>query len=94
MNVVGQDGGVKFGNLPWTVRVLVYGVLFGVLTALTVRYKDTSDLLRKGIIAGVVLIILFAPFMRRSARRKAQREAEQANASEPRLVARPATQDR
>jgi hypothetical protein len=61
--------------------VLVYGVLFGVLTALTVRYKDTSDLLRKGIIAGVVLIILFAPFMRRSSRRKAQRAAEQASAA-------------
>ena len=59
--------------------MLVYGVLFGVLTALTVRYKDTSDLLRKGIIAGVVLIILFAPFMRRSSRRKAQRAVEQPN---------------
>ena len=77
--MLGQDGAVKFGTLPWTVRVLVYGVLFGVLTALTVRYKDTSDLLRKGIIAGVVLIILFAPFMRRSDRRKAQRESEQTN---------------
>jgi membrane associated rhomboid family serine protease len=75
---MGQDGGVKFGDLPWAVRVIVYGVLYGVLTALTVRYKDTSDLILKGVIAGVVLIVLFAPFMRRSDRRKAQRKAEQA----------------
>ena len=75
---IGQNGGMKFGELPWTVRVLVYGVLFGVITALTVRYSSTGDLLKKGVIAGVVLILLFSPFMRRSARRKKQRAAEPA----------------
>jgi uncharacterized membrane protein len=72
-------GGMKFGELPWTVRVLVYGVLYGVLVALTVRYKNTGDLITKGVIAGVVLIILFAPFMRRSDRKKKRRAAEAAS---------------
>jgi Mg2+/citrate symporter len=70
---------MKFSDLPWAVRVLVYGVLFGVVTALTVRYSSTGDLLKKGIIAGVVLILLFAPFMRRSDRRRARRAAEPAS---------------
>jgi hypothetical protein len=72
---------VKYRDLPWLVRALIWGVLYGVLVALTVRYSSTGDLLKKGVIAGVVLVLLFAPFMRRSDRRKAQKKAEAAQSA-------------
>ncbi len=73
--------GVKYRDLPWFVRALIWGVLYGVAVALTVKYKSTGDLLVKGAIAGVLLILFTAPFMRRSDRRRAAKQAESGSPS-------------
>jgi hypothetical protein len=72
----GQYRDVKFQSRPWWVRVLVYGVVYGVLVALLEPYKPPSTPLKNGLIAGAVFIVLVAPVMFWFSRRKAKKAAE------------------
>jgi len=76
-----QYQGVKFQALPWGTRVLIYGVVYGLLVALLEPYKPPSTPLRNGLIAGVVFIVLVGPVMRWSSRRKAKKAAGAAEKS-------------
>lgn len=64
---------MKFRELPWWTRVVVYGVIFGVLTALLEPYKPPRTPLLNGLIAGAVFILLFAPVMFWLSRRRARK---------------------
>jgi hypothetical protein len=70
-----QYGPVKFRDLPWWGRLLVYSVVFGVLTALLEPYKPPNTPLRNGLISGVVFFLLVGSVMFWWNRRKTKKAA-------------------